>query len=118
MRAIVFRERAPQRRESGVLRIERESFTHEANGCLLDELRRGQIRLAEIQAQHPVHRHRDLRQFANPGTGYTLDGSGNLRHVCYSRIMSHRFRLAGITDEFSPDIEAAVRAMAEVGMAG
>ena len=32
--------------------------------------------------------------------------------------MSNRFRLAGITDEFSPDIDIAVRSMAEVGMTG
>jgi sugar phosphate isomerase/epimerase len=32
--------------------------------------------------------------------------------------MSARFRLAGITDEFSPDIEIAAQSMAEVGMTG
>jgi sugar phosphate isomerase/epimerase len=32
--------------------------------------------------------------------------------------MSDKFRIAAITDEFSPDIEAAARAMAEVGMTG
>ncbi len=32
--------------------------------------------------------------------------------------MSDRFRIAAITDEFSPDIETAVRAMAEAGMTG
>jgi L-ribulose-5-phosphate 3-epimerase len=32
--------------------------------------------------------------------------------------MSDRFRIAAITDEFSPDIETAARAMAEVGMTG
>src|SRR5262245_24562521 len=32
--------------------------------------------------------------------------------------MSDKFRIAAITDEFSPDIEAATRAMAEIGMTG
>jgi sugar phosphate isomerase/epimerase len=32
--------------------------------------------------------------------------------------MPDRFRIAAITDEFSPDIEAAARSMAEVGMTG
>src|SRR5260221_4196798 len=32
--------------------------------------------------------------------------------------MSERFRTAAITDEFSPDLETAVRSMAEVGMTG
>ncbi len=32
--------------------------------------------------------------------------------------MAQRFRVAAITDEFSPDIETAVRSMAEVGMTG
>ena len=32
--------------------------------------------------------------------------------------MSARFRTAAITDEFSPDLETAVRSMAEVGMTG
>src|ERR1051325_8679453 len=32
--------------------------------------------------------------------------------------MSSRFRTAAITDEFSPDLETAVRSMAEVGMTG
>src|SRR5678815_2427421 len=32
--------------------------------------------------------------------------------------MNPRFRIAGITDEFSPDIEIAARSMAEVGMTG
>jgi sugar phosphate isomerase/epimerase len=32
--------------------------------------------------------------------------------------MSHNFRVAAITDEFSPDIETAVRSMADIGMTG
>src|SRR5437899_3449283 len=32
--------------------------------------------------------------------------------------MPARFRIAAITDEFSPDIEVAVRSMAEIGMTG
>ena len=32
--------------------------------------------------------------------------------------MAARFRIAGITDEFSPDIEVAARSLAEVGMTG
>ena len=32
--------------------------------------------------------------------------------------MSDKFRIAAITDEFSPDLEVAVRSMAEVGMSG
>src|SRR5262249_33159213 len=118
VQAVMIRQRAPQRGQSGVLGIEGESFAHEPDGRLLDVLRRRQVRLAEVEAQHAVHSHRDLRELANPGPRHALDGSGNMRHVCYSRIMSDRFRLAGITDEFSPDIEVAVRAMAEVGMTG
>jgi L-ribulose-5-phosphate 3-epimerase len=34
------------------------------------------------------------------------------------RLMSSRFRTAAITDEFSPDLETAARAMAEAGMTG
>jgi sugar phosphate isomerase/epimerase len=33
-------------------------------------------------------------------------------------LMSQRFRIAAITDEFSPDIERAVRSIADIGMTG
>src|SRR5580693_674646 len=32
--------------------------------------------------------------------------------------MPDRFRIAAITDEFSPDLETATRSMAEIGMTG
>src|SRR5215831_16314097 len=38
---------------------------------------------------------------------------------CYNtRFMSQLFRVAAITDEFSPDIEKSVSSMVEIGMTG
>jgi len=40
------------------------------DGGLLDVVRCGQVGFAEVQAQHSIHRHGDLRQLANTRVGH------------------------------------------------
>ncbi len=58
------------------------------------------------------------------GNGFHRGGDFGHERYCRTAafyngaLMGQRFRIAAITDEFSPDIETAVRSMAEVGMTG
>src|SRR5207248_1218728 len=114
----------------GVLRVERVPVVHRADRRFFDVVRRGQVRLAEIETQDAVHSHGDFSQLPNSRARNVLHRGGDVGHkgILQRRggqgpaprynVPSMRFPIAAITDEFSPDIETAVRSMAEIGMTG
>ena len=56
-----------ERKQAGVLGVEGVTGIHRFDGGLLDEIRRGLIRFAEIQPQNAIHAECDLSQFADTG---------------------------------------------------
>ena len=58
-------DRLAQRRQAGILGVEGVAVGERAGGRVDDEARRRQVRLAEVQPQHAVHRHRELAELAD-----------------------------------------------------
>src|SRR5215472_3563828 len=116
---IVRRDRTASGRQAGVLGVEREALVHRADGRLLNVIGRRQVGFAEVEAQYAIHGHGDLGQFADARARNLSNGGGDGRHrdiVASSAAaasyngdsMSDRFRIAAITDEFTPDFEDAI----------
>ncbi len=83
--AVRLGDRAAQRRQSRVFGVKRVALAHGAFGRVFDVIRRRQVRFAEIEAQHALHTHRDLRQFAYAGVRHSFDGRSDARHLRYCR---------------------------------
>src|SRR5579864_5461550 len=62
---VLRRERAPQPRQACVLRVEGVALAEGANRGLDDEFRSRNVRLAEIEPEHAVHRQRQLPELAD-----------------------------------------------------
>ena len=78
---IVAREGFAQRRQAGVFGVEGEAVRHGFLRGTLDEIRRGNVRFAEVEFEDSLHPHGEFGEFPNSrmrdGEGGGGDGGGH-----------------------------------------
>ena len=85
---------APERRQSRVLRVEGVAVPQRLRRRLDDVRGRREVRLAEVQAEHAVHRHRELAELADARVRHARERGRERRPVDgrAQRRLGHRSR--------------------------
>ena len=87
-------DRRAQRRQARVLRVEGVAVPQRLRRGLDDERGRREVRLAEVEAEHAVHRQRELPELADPRVRHARQRGRERRPVDgrAQRLLGHRSR--------------------------